>query len=99
MKSYKLFLAIFLGLASSHAISAIIDLGDYQYDEATNLQWLDLSLTAGMSVNQSLDVYGSDGWSLASEGQFHDMYNKYDVGGDGYVYGLNWNYVNRSDIA
>lgn len=69
--------------------SAIIDMGDYQYDDQTNLEWLDLSLTDGISLAQAQTSYS--GWTLATESQFRTMFEWYNGvgGGDTSVLGFN----------
>jgi|GEM_PF-2913582 len=82
-------------LAFSSLVSAsIIDKGAYQYDTETNLQWLDLSLTDGMSAETALSVFSNDGWVLATEKQFDLMYDNYDGSlVDGSVYASILNYT------
>ena len=86
MKSILPFLLILL--ITFPAQSAIIDMGDYQYDDVSQLEWLDLTFTIGNSRSQALAAYSSDGWEIANESQFHEMYSQYDgTAADGSVYG------------
>jgi hypothetical protein len=45
----------------------------YVIDTNTNLSWLKLSLTNNKTVQDALNTYS--GWSLATEAQFHTMFN------------------------
>jgi hypothetical protein len=72
--------ASILLLVSVQVNAAIIDMGDYQLDGNTGMQWLDLTLTTGLSVNDALSIYSSSGWKLATESQFDQMYANYDGG-------------------
>jgi len=55
-------------LCTNPALAALIDTGnDSVIDTTSNLEWLDLHLTDGQSVNQALA--NNPGWSLASDAQ------------------------------
>ncbi len=61
---------------------------DWQYDNVSQLQWLDLTYTDGLSVSDAMNVYGADGWIVATEAQFHSLYhNNYDDPTNTDVYG------------
>ena len=63
-------------------------MGDYQYDDVSKLEWLDLTFTIGISRSQALAAFSKDGWGIANELQFHEMYGQYDgTSADGSVYG------------
>jgi hypothetical protein len=57
------------------AQAALVALGDYTTDTDTGLDWLDLDLSLGMSLNQVLTQTGTggtfDGWQVATLGQIH----------------------------
>ena len=62
-----------LAIVSFNASAAIID-NDW-YTTVNGLDWMDLSLTDGMSVSEALTQY--DDWSLANEIQFSNMFAEY----------------------
>lgn len=67
-RSTILALAVALILCTGPASGALIDTGnDSVVDTGTGLEWLDLHLTDGKSVNQALALH--PGWSLASDAQ------------------------------
>lgn len=79
MKQFKIsfvFCSIFLGVATqSHAI--LIDQGDTTLQTSADLEWLDITATAGLSINQVLGNYGgyiSNGWQLATMSQVESLY-------------------------
>lgn len=49
---------------------------EWQYDDATRLQWLDLTYTSGLSIESALSTYA--GWELATKDQYTDMISQYD---------------------
>lgn len=62
---------------------------DWQFDDVSQIQWLDLTYTDGMSPAEALAAYGADGWVVATEAQFLFMYhNNYDSPADGAVFGF-----------
>lgn len=79
----KTILAAAIGLmsiSSAHAEFLEADFessGDNQavIDTATNLTWLDLDVTAGMSVEQAKDAF--DGWRLATFDEVTTMFNNF----------------------
>ena len=77
-----------LAVVSFNVSAAIIEIGGYQYDEETGLEWLDLTFTAGMTLSEAIDTHGSAGWSIANREQFSGMYSKYDDPTDTSLYGL-----------
>lgn len=98
MEKNKIILGVsILLIVSGQVNAAIIDMGNYQYDESTGLEWLDLSITSGISVSSAISQYSNDGWSLATEDQFHVMYSNYDnTGNDRSVFGYTKDYDNNS---
>ena len=47
-------------------------------DSGNNLEWLQWSVTDGMSIDQALSTYANDGWQLASTAQMSDLFNTFD---------------------
>lgn len=70
------FCALFI---SSVSTAGLINQSDgvlnWNYDESTDLQWLDLTHTTGLSYNQITSQY--TGWQLATESQWQSMYSLY----------------------
>lgn len=64
--------------APARAASILIDQGDATYDPATQLQWLDISKTRGLSYNQVLTNRGVDfiknGWRFATDFEVDQLY-------------------------
>ncbi len=90
LKKVILFLLLFAGF---HINAAVIEQSgggyDWQLDESTDLQWLDLTYTDGKSVSQSLSSYSADGWQVATETQFDAMFLYYDSPTmDGSIHGI-----------
>ncbi len=73
---------------SSVSSATIVDMGNYQYDDQTGLEWLDLSLTDGLSIGTALAAYS--GWTLATQDQFSTMFEWYNgvAGADTSVLGF-----------
>lgn len=75
-----LVLSIFFS-ASTH--SAIVDLVDRTLDTSTNLEWLDLSTTRGLSfntVNEMISTGGSlEGWRYATLGEIEEFWAEFGV--------------------
>ena len=46
-------------------------------DTANNLEWLQWSVTVGMSINDALSTYLGDGWGLASNLQMAELFMSY----------------------
>jgi hypothetical protein len=80
--------ATLLLLVSVQVSAAIIDMGDYQYDEVTGIQWLDLTFTDGMTMIEAVDTFGGEGWSIANKSQYNNMFVQYDDPTDSSLYGL-----------
>jgi len=84
-----------LALSGQFANASLVEL-DWQtsgdagitYDTATNLEWLDVSITANTSVNQmlpALDPGGQyDDWRYASEADINSLYEAYGLVGADY---------------
>jgi len=58
---------------------------DWQYDDQSGLQWLDLTFTDNYSIQSALNLY--TGWRLANKSEFQSMFVQYDVAGDSLVVG------------
>lgn len=77
-------LSIAFSLTSSTSYAGLIS--DYSLDSNTNivtdsgnnLEWLQWSVTDGMSIDQALSNYANDGWQLASTDQMSDLFNTFD---------------------
>jgi hypothetical protein len=64
MGKIKLILGASILLLSVQASAELVDNGDWTTDTASGLDWLDLNLTYGMSVDTASIVYGE--WRLAT---------------------------------
>jgi hypothetical protein len=56
---------------------------DWQYDNVSGLQWLDLTLTDNYSIQSALNTY--TGWRLANKSEFQLMFGQYEISGDNLV--------------
>jgi len=57
-------------LATNHARATLIDAGDITLDDSTDLAWLDVTLTAGLSVEEVLaGTYIADGFRYATQNE------------------------------
>lgn len=69
------------GLLLTQSVSAKVLREAYIVDSTNhtvtygNQQWLQFSVTAGMSINDALAVYGSDGWGVATESEVADLFD------------------------
>lgn len=84
MRSIRSLVVIFtLSFATcSHAV--LIDHGDYTTIDG--LDWLDLSLTDGMTLNEALIAYS--GYQVASAEQYASMWAQFDTVGDSTIFGV-----------
>lgn len=79
----KKFFRVLLGclVAVGSAQAAIVDKGDYLTDTVSGLDWLDVTITAGMSVNsvKSQLVAGGlyEGWRYATGDEFNSLVGNY----------------------
>jgi len=79
-------LALTIGLLSP-ALSNAGLISDYVLDENTNIvtdtankiDWLQWSVTDGMSINDALTVYSNAGWELATNTQVAGLFNTFDL--------------------
>ena len=78
-----------LAIVSFNASAEIID-NDW-YTTVNGLDWMDLSLTDGMSVSEALTQY--DDWSLANEIQFSNMFAEYYTVNPDTLLGVNSAYI------
>lgn len=80
MKKWNLIplsLAIISGVAQAELIEAdarIVGDNNAVYDTKTRLNWLDIDLTAGMSVTQAMDAYADEGWRVATEEEVFTLF-------------------------
>ena len=65
-------ISLMLFFSSGAQASTLTDLGDETRDTATNLAWLDLSKTNGLSVNQALLNFSS--YRLASNSEVYGLF-------------------------
>lgn len=70
--------AFMIQIGSASATLLSVDLsstgdGLVTYDDASGLEWLDVSQTDGMSYSAALSAFSSGGWGYASEGQFESL--------------------------
>lgn len=71
--------AVLLGALSLQSVAAIVDSADQSYFTETTkgLDWLDVTATVGMSVNQVNDLLGAgqqyEGWRYATNLEFEDL--------------------------
>ena len=49
-------------------------------DSNTNLEWLQWDETVGLNTVGALDIYGDQGWRLASHGDMVNLFNYFDFG-------------------
>lgn len=78
MKFRNFALAAIILILSNSANAALIDNGYYTTDDANGLEWLDLNLTAGLSINAVLagsGGYTDDGWGFANFTQVASLYS------------------------
>jgi hypothetical protein len=102
---FKKLLPLLFLFAGFQANAAIINQSSagiaYNYDDATGLDWIDLTHTDGLSYNQITAQF--TGWSVASESLWRDMYGYYDnTADDGKTYGNDTDYrgvVDGSEYA
>ncbi len=60
---------------------------NWNYDQVTGLDWLDLNHTNGLSYNEVTAQFS--GWTIATESAWRDMYGRYyDAVLDGTVFGI-----------
>jgi hypothetical protein len=63
---------------SATARAGLISLGDITRDTNTGLEWLDVTLTAGQSLNDVMaGPYVANGWSIATTDQFGSLARRY----------------------
>ena len=71
------FTVIFLLACFGTTQAALIANGDFTIDTDTGLDWLDLGLTDGLSVNQALALMSPggqlEGWAIANLDQIHQL--------------------------
>lgn len=69
--------ATFSILALSNASAALMDSGTSMVDTTTNLEWLDLTQTQGMTLNQvqSSSLILTDGWVYATAAQVTTLFD------------------------
>ena len=79
MKITKLKLATLIGLlASSLSVNAtIIDNGSYTTDTITGLDWLDVTMTLNMSVNEVSNDTRFIGWRYATTNDLNNLVTDY----------------------
>lgn len=83
-RSIQLALSAFL-LTTSSAQAGLIS--DYSLNEATNivtdsttgLEWLRWTETHSMSIDDALDIYGAQGWEVATNEQAANLFNDFDL--------------------
>jgi len=72
---YRTFLAVTLIIATATTQAALVANGDFTSDTDTGLDWLDHSVTAGLSFNQVTAELGAvglfEGWQVATLDQAH----------------------------
>ncbi|REL34207.1 PEP-CTERM sorting domain-containing protein [Thalassotalea euphylliae] len=88
LASFKLGLGIMLSIASLVSPTSSAGLiSDYSLDSdsnivtdsGNNLEWLQWSVTDGMSIDQALSTYANDGWQLASGAQMAELFNGFEL--------------------
>ena len=72
MKFWKLVLATIALIISTSSNAALINNGTYTTDDATGLDWLDLSITAGQSYNSVLAL--NSGWRYATNSEVETLH-------------------------
>lgn len=85
MKLYKKLTLAFVFAASFGVQAGLIS--DYVLDETTNtitdtangIEWLQWNQTTGMSINEALAAFNSDGWQLATNSQMAELFNAFDL--------------------
>lgn len=69
-----------LALLPSLAHAAFVDFGSYSKDTATQLEWLDLTATAGYTygeVRSGVGGFLADGWRVAIGAEVTDLFSRY----------------------
>ena len=78
-RSQKTLSLMVLLISASLTEAALIDNGTFTTDNATGLDWLDMSNTVGNSYNQTLTAISAggslDGWRLATSAEFDGLIN------------------------
>jgi hypothetical protein len=83
MKHFKLASIAVVLLLSTNVNADLISHSGYTLDTDTNvitdgnLEWLRWDITTGMSINQALSVYSTDGWRLASNTVMANLFNSF----------------------
>jgi len=77
----KLYFAFILLFTSNYTFAAIIDLNNITLDSDTNLEWLDVTETRGLSYQQVSSMLGSgqlyEGWRYASVSEFETLVSNF----------------------
>ncbi|MFC1751097.1 PEP-CTERM sorting domain-containing protein [Pseudomonadota bacterium] len=55
--------------------ATVVDTGNSLFDDETNLEWLDLTETDGMSYSNALASFSADGWVHATQTQFQTLFD------------------------
>ena len=95
-------LITFFCFFSISASAALIDHQTYTTDTNSNLDWLDVTETAGNSYNAMLNGAGgwlSSGWRFATRAELEDLFNTYvETGPEDYYY-TEQAYINASALV
>ena len=68
---------VVLGIGSAQAV--LIDMGDTTLQSDANLEWLDISFTLGMSLNEitsDSNGFGADGWRQATFSEVNSLFSE-----------------------
>lgn len=77
LKHILIFIALAFSLSINSAHAILIDRGTVTYDTATNLEWLDLSLTDDLQPGEAVLRYRDQGWSIATGDQYRTMFDSF----------------------
>jgi hypothetical protein len=97
MKKFLILPILGLFLVSNAAYSALIS-GYYLdsssnivVDSANDLEWLQWSETAGMSIEDALAMYSGDGFFLATNSMMADLFTSFDLAYGAFIWDSNEN--------
>lgn len=98
----KILAAVILAAFSVSANAALVDYDTFTYDSDQGLDWLDLSATADMTMNDALAA--NSGWRYATNTEVEDLFGTlfsgyYDTNANGFSYSVG-GYANQNvDVA
>lgn len=79
----RLFIALLLSISCSQTNAALVTYNNYTLIEEANIvtagaiEWLQWDVTRGMSIDTALDIFGTDGWTLATQADMAGLFNDF----------------------